>query len=538
VQASLPLSSSVPGYWPSARQFTESIQCPAVCFSQFQLKNTLPAVDRLGMPLVTSGQFAFVYKLKALNNADEFAVRCFRGFLGDRDQRYRAIQRHLQKSPVSLLSDFTYSPEGILVSGNRYPILFMKWIDGPTLDLYIEEMLYRKEVRFSLSQEWLKLVAALREAEIAHGDLQHGNIIVERGHLRLVDHDGLFVPEMAGWNSSELGHQHYQHPLRDAGLFNAQLDNFSAIVIYLTFIALMENPGLWAEHHDENLLFTKSDFANPAASPLFTKIKQLGSESQYVAEVLEKAAKGRPEDVPYLLDLVSINALPTWMTEIELEAHTQTREVQVSHEVNREHPRWIPKPTAPQASVPTTPGSTTVQSIFAGPIPPNLPYGASNVADPLAVWTNTPKFAKELLGRTFIWWYWGFYVFLKIIGLDFIPALLLAVLAVLTSCLAWGLVKAQLVARAAIKANTAPNPSSLLSPSATTSVNTLPTPSHVPRSITSTDPIIGNTALNIYHLTDCEWVGQIPNKNRASFTSSREASLAGYKPCRVCGPKG
>jgi hypothetical protein len=73
----------------------------------------------------------------------------------------------------------------------------------------------------------------LRDAEIAHGDLQHGNIIVEHGHLRLVDHDGLFVPEMAGWTSSEVGHQHYQHPARDAAFFNKHLDNFSAIVIYL-----------------------------------------------------------------------------------------------------------------------------------------------------------------------------------------------------------------------------------------------------------------------------------------------------------------
>ncbi|HZN01381.1 MAG TPA: hypothetical protein VFB70_18405, partial [Pyrinomonadaceae bacterium] len=87
-------------YWPSARHFTEAIQCPSICFAHPHLRNTLPAVDRLGMPLVTSGQFAYVYELKSMNGNGDFAVRCFRGYLGDRDQRYRAIQEHLRTSPV------------------------------------------------------------------------------------------------------------------------------------------------------------------------------------------------------------------------------------------------------------------------------------------------------------------------------------------------------------------------------------------------------------------------------------------------------
>jgi hypothetical protein len=276
--------------WPSARQFTEAIQCPAISFADPLLKGTLPAIDRLGMPLVTSGQFAYVYKLKSSAGLNDFAVRCFRGYLGDRDQRYRAIQQHLKTHPCAYLSDFSYAPEGILVAGTRYPILFMQWIEGPTLDLYLEEMVERKEVLLHLSQEWLKLLAALGEAEVAHGDLQHGNIIVEHGSLRLIDHDGLFVPEMAHWTSSEVGHQHYQHPHRDAHQFNSNLDNFSALVIYLSLISLAEKPGLWREYHDENLLFTKSDFLAPESSPLFAQVRELGEEQSRLAEVLASAA--------------------------------------------------------------------------------------------------------------------------------------------------------------------------------------------------------------------------------------------------------
>ena len=162
------------------------------------------------MPLVTSGQFAYVYKLKSTNGNGDFAVRCFRGYLGDRDQRYRAIQEHLWGSPVSYLSEFSYASEGILVGGNRFPILFMNWIEGPTLDLYVSEMLHRQDVLLHLSEEWLRLLNALQASGIAHGDLQHGNILVTPGGLRLVDYDGMFVPGLAGRRSHERGHANYQ----------------------------------------------------------------------------------------------------------------------------------------------------------------------------------------------------------------------------------------------------------------------------------------------------------------------------------------
>ena len=531
MQASYSTTSAVPQNWPSARQFTEAIQCPAVCFSSYELKSTLPAIDRLGMPLVTSGQFAFVYKLNSIHSQYNYAVRCFRGYLGDRDQRYRAIQRHLESKPISLLSDFTYSPEGILVAGRRYPILYMHWIEGPTLDLYVDEMIGRKDVLLHLSQEWLKLVAALRESGLAHGDLQHGNIIVEHGALRLVDHDGMFVPEMAGWSSSEVGHQHYQHPLRDAQQFSADLDNFSSIVIYLTFISLIERPELWKEHHDENLLFTKSDFVNPAASALFAKIKEIGPEHKNLAEILEKSSTGKPDDVPSLLDLVSMKSvLPSWMTSVELESQTKTRELKIDPNFRREHPRWIPRKTDQRQSLPATPTSSTVTTIFGSPNTPPPPYGLAGITDPKAIWKNTPKFARDMLAKTFLWWYWGIYLFLKIFGLDLIPAFFFAIVSVLLFCLTWGLVKARQLARTPLKT------AAISSALPTTAVRSSALPPVTPVSITSADPIVGNTALNIYHLTNCEWVNRIVNKNRVTFRSAFEASSAGYKPCRVCSP--
>ena len=72
--------------WPTARDFSEAIQNPCVCFRDPDLKALAPAIDRLGMPLIASGNYACVCKMSAGN--DSFAVRFFTRQLGDRERRY------------------------------------------------------------------------------------------------------------------------------------------------------------------------------------------------------------------------------------------------------------------------------------------------------------------------------------------------------------------------------------------------------------------------------------------------------------------
>jgi serine/threonine protein kinase len=497
------------------------------------------------MPLVTSGQFAYVYKLKSMNGGGDFAVRCFRGYLGDRDQRYRAIQEHLKSSPVSYLSHFTYASEGILVGGNRFPILFMKWINGPTLDLYIGEMLHRPDVLLHLSEEWLRLLSVLQASGIAHGDLQHGNIIVEHGQLRLVDHDGIFVTRMAGWPASEVGHQHYQHPQRTAQHFDANLDSFSSLVIYLSLLALAERPSLWQEHHDENLLFTKADFVDPASSILFRKIRELGPEHCRLADALATAATAQPTESPHLLDLVKTrSALPTWMTApVDLDATPKTREV-IPAELpsERRNVRWIPWQEKHRgASVPSTPSSTMLTSIF-GAVPPP----PSNVRDPNDVFHNTFFFASQFVRKYFLLWYWGIYILLNLLEFHFVLALFVDFICLGIGCIIYGFIRAfdemlkagasNLSLRGHQSSILAPPPPPPVQPSFASSWNprvSLPPPS---LGRTSSEPFVGNLVLGIYHLGDCDWVARISNKNRVNFSTASEAISHGFKPCQICSP--
>ena len=549
-------TEQLPRYWPSARHFTEVIQCPSVCFAHPVLRKTMPAVDRLGMPIVTSGQFAYVYKLKSMNGDGDFAVRCFRGYLGDRDQRYRAIQEHVLSSPVPYLSQFSYASEGILVGGTRFPILFMKWIEGPTLDLYVGEMVHRRDVLLHLADEWLRVVSAFQAAGVAHGDLQHGNVIVEHGQLRLIDHDGIFVPAMNGWSACEVGHQHYQHPQRSADQFDANLDNFSSLVIYLTLLSLAERPGLWQEYHDENLLFTKADFADPSSSTLFAKIREIGTEHARLADLLANAAAGPPASVPRLEELVQApSRLPSWMTApVDLETTTKTREVARTETItDNRNVRWLPwQERQKQTPLPATPASSTVQTLFSGgSAPPAIARNPDQIA------ANSFYFAKEFFRGHFFWWYWGVYVLFQFGGLSSGASFLAAILCVTIACFTYGMFRAIEEQRNARRSGGATPQRSAGFPSIMPRQNPLlwqtATPQHplpamaqaplpmmtqppLPPPTQSSEPFIGNRVLGIYHVRDCDWVEQISTANIVSFASPSEATSHGYKPCRICSP--
>jgi len=52
----------------------------------------------------------------------------------------------------------------------------------------------------------------------------------------------------------------------------------------------------------------------------------------------------------------------------------------------------------------------------------------------------------------------------------------------------------------------------------------------------TTEAIIANRALGIYHLPDCEWADAVQPKNRIGFATPLAAQKAGYHACKVCAP--
>jgi len=171
-----------------------------------------------------------------------------------------------------------YLENGIKVNGAFHPIIKMRWLDGEPLSNYLAKTYNQKNTLDGLIAEFVNLVKQLENLGIAHGDLQHGNIIVKNDKLYLIDYDGMYFPDLATLKVNELGHPNFQHPKRTANDYNKSIDRFSAIVIYTALKALSVAPSLWKKYDNgDNILFRGQDFANPTNSQL---LKDLAGYSE------------------------------------------------------------------------------------------------------------------------------------------------------------------------------------------------------------------------------------------------------------------
>src|SRR5262249_36124724 len=149
-----------------------------------------------------------------------------------------------------------YLADGVRVDQHWYPITKMPWLDGRPFNRAVEERLGQPDQLQDLEHRFEQLVDRLRGLGIAHGDPQHGTILVDpTGAPRLVDYDGMYVPSLKGLPANESGDPNYQHPGR-TDQFDAELDRFAALVIVVALRALASEPALWRTYNsDDNLLF-------------------------------------------------------------------------------------------------------------------------------------------------------------------------------------------------------------------------------------------------------------------------------------------
>lgn len=310
--------------WPTPQDYREAIQSPHLCFSDPELQHGKPRLDSLGLPKPSSGNFATVYEI--LSQGKRWAVRCFSREFVDQQKRYELISQHLHKVRLPYTVDFKFQSQGIKVNGRWYPILKMEWVDGTPLITFIEKHITQPLVIRDLACKWSDLVAAMRQSSVAHGDLQHGNIMVANGQIKLIDYDGMFVPGLTGFPSHEIGHPSYQHPLRTQADFDLYLDNFSAWVIYLSLVAVACDPQLWtrmgAGDREERLLFRREDFdaAKPSAT-LATLKKNGDAQIRALAVSFESLLYMPPSQIPSLdgalvqirTPVSTTTTLPDWL---------------------------------------------------------------------------------------------------------------------------------------------------------------------------------------------------------------------------------
>lgn len=299
--------------WPTQIEYQDAVARPASAFSDRTLQAGTPA-DLLpfGLPRPITGQFANVYALNCPGPLT-LAVRLFLSPSPDRAARYAVLRAHVTSLPPErrqALVRFAYQAAGISVRGAAYPLVLMDWAAGVPLHEFVERHLYDSARLSRLADQWRAVVEALRMARIAHGDLQHGNILVESGTdgapdtIRLIDYDGMWVPALHGWVGQENGHVAFQHRERATHDFGPRMDRFSALVIHASLRVVAVAPELWFRLHDgDNLLFRREDFQDPETGRAFSTLKdslRAHRETAALVRQLKAAASGPLTGVPEL----------------------------------------------------------------------------------------------------------------------------------------------------------------------------------------------------------------------------------------------
>lgn len=248
--------------FPTGGQYVGALQNPGRCFTDAELQAATIRKNPLGLPQPISGNFSCVFHATSPNRR-QYAIKCFTREAPYQLERYAVIHNQLAASRFQWATDFVFTTNGIRVEGVAYPILRMDWIDAQPLNDWLARNVGNPRSVSMLADQFDQIIADMSSAGIAHGDLQHGNLLVQSdGTLRLVDYDGMYFPQLKQLPPNEYGHPNYQSPKRSEDDYGPEVDYFSAWLISLSLRAIAADGHLWDQlnpSHDEFLLLDHSD---------------------------------------------------------------------------------------------------------------------------------------------------------------------------------------------------------------------------------------------------------------------------------------
>ena len=250
--------------YPLISEYVEAIKMAEDNFEE--LSYLRPVLDDTGQPVMSSGNFAVVFKMQDPRNGDYYALKCFTREQEGRAESYKLIADELEFVSSNYLTPIKYLENELFVDTSssdeeEFPVLLMDWVEGITLDKYIRANKNDMYALGMLAYRFSKIASWLLSQPFAHGDLKPDNILVrEDGSIVLVDYDGMYVPAMKGKKAREIGSPDYRHPARTEKDFDEHIDDFSLVLILLSLKAISLNPHLLAESDMDCMLFSEKDF--------------------------------------------------------------------------------------------------------------------------------------------------------------------------------------------------------------------------------------------------------------------------------------
>ena len=273
--------------YPLISEYIEAIKSAKDNFEE--LSYLRPVMGDDDLPVMTSGNFAVVFKMKDERDGKFYAVKCFTKEQDGRAGAYRQITEELKDVTSPYLTSVRYLDKELFVDiggpMSLFPVLLMEWVDGITLDKFILQNLDNTKLLHKMAYKVSRMAKWLLSQRFAHGDLKPDNILITKDlQIVLVDYDGMYVPSMKGQKAKELGSPNFRHPNRTIDDFDEQIDDFPIVIILLSLKAVSLKPNLFAHLiTGDRMLFEERDYLSLENNKILPLLNQVLYDKELIA---------------------------------------------------------------------------------------------------------------------------------------------------------------------------------------------------------------------------------------------------------------